>query len=1048
MKTLMVLLAGLLAQSLFGQSAELIGVVKDPSGGVVAGASVELRNQDTGVRHQTTTNKDGFFYLPGLAPGSYLATFEARGFKTLTRQGIVLQVAQRASLDVSLEVGTVEEHVTVRSSEPLLNTADGSVSTVVGRSFVSNIPLNGRSFQSLIQLTPGVVVTKTSATNGGQFSVNGQRADANYFTVDGVSANIGVAGGTGVGQYDGGALPGLSVAGGTNNLVSVDDMQEFRIQTSSYAPEFGRTPGGQIQVVTRSGTNQFHGDAFDYLRNDVLDANNWFNNASQPALAKAKDRQNDFGFVLGGPVLLPYYNGKDRTFFFVSYEGLRLRQPVTAITQVPSLAARQAAIPVMQPYLNAYPIPNGPNLSNGLSTFSASFSNPSTLNSTSVRIDQAISSRLTLFGRFSDAPSNLIQRTGSFGNGSANTLGYTALESRTVTLGSTWIVTPTVSADFRGNWSMNRINNYVRQDNYGGAVPLTQAQEFPSFVNELNGAFTMQMGGTGTVYQTGENAASRQRQLNFTGSFSVIEGSHQLKFGGDYRRLYPIFDPTTYSASYLFSGATGMGAGTISGGAIAGIYGVRYPIFNNYSLYAQDTWKVNSRLTLTYGLRWDLNPPPHERDGNQFGVVGLDDPATMTVSAKGVPLWNTSYGNVAWRAGAAYRLGHGLGGETVLRLGAGVFYDLGYGTADEALGNSWPFTTRKTLTAGMPFPFDDATAEPAPFAYTASPSAPATGFYVAIPDLKLPRTYQWNVSVEHSLGRAQAFTASYVGALGSDLLRQDILYNPNPDFGTVYVTRNTASSNYQALQLQFNRQLSQRLQAIVSYTWAHSLDDASTDVSRNAPSTSVNIDTEWGPSDFDIRHTLSAAVTYSVPGPYGNRFAKALLGGWALDGILVARSSTPVNVITGTDVFHLGATDASRPDVVPGAPLYLYGSGYPGGKVFNKAAFINIPANAQRQGSLGRNALRGFPVSQLDLVVRREFPLTEKVKLQFRSEFFNVFNHPNFADPINNLSNALFGRSTQMLAPSLGSSGINGGFNPLYQMGGPRSIQVAAKLVF
>src|SRR6202008_26966 len=269
-----------------------------------------------------------------------------------------------------------------------------------------NLPLNGRSFQALISLTPGVVVTATRFDDQGQFSVNGQRADANYFTVDGVSANFGVTGLLQMVQTASGALPALSAAGGTNSLVSADAMQEFRIQTSSFAPEFGRTSGGQISIVTRSGTNRFHGTLFEYFRNDVLDAKDWFVNFNH--LRKPAERQNDFGGVVGGPVF------KDKTFFFFSYEGLRLRQPVTQTTAVPDAASRQLAPADMQPFLNAYPVANGTAISPGLAQFNASYSNPSSLDAYSIRLDHIISSKLSLFARYDYAPSDLDQRGAPF----------------------------------------------------------------------------------------------------------------------------------------------------------------------------------------------------------------------------------------------------------------------------------------------------------------------------------------------------------------------------------------------------------------------------------------------------------------------------------------------------------------------------------------------------------------------------------------------------------------------------------------------------------
>ncbi|MGH9908378.1 MAG: TonB-dependent receptor, partial [Pyrinomonadaceae bacterium] len=328
----------------------------------------------------------------------------------------------------------------------------------VDRQFVENIPLNGRSFQSLIALSPGVTIAKPSGTSPGQFSVNGQRTNTNYFIVDGVSANVSVNTGADRSQA-GGAFPGLAITGGTNTLVSVDSLQEFKVLTSTYAPEFGRTPGGQISMFTRSGTNEFHGTVFEYFRNDALDATDWF--ANRLGQQKPPLRQNDFGFVVGGPILLPrfgeggrqpWFDGKNRTFFFFSYEGLRLLLPQTTITEVPTLTARQNAPTALQPFLNAFPLPNGGNTSNGLARFSASFSDPTTLNATSVRVDHALNDRLTFFGRYNYAPSQSVSR------GNTSVLGLSALAERTVniqtlTAGSTQVFSPTITNEFRANWS-------------------------------------------------------------------------------------------------------------------------------------------------------------------------------------------------------------------------------------------------------------------------------------------------------------------------------------------------------------------------------------------------------------------------------------------------------------------------------------------------------------------------------------------------------------------------------------------------------------------
>ncbi len=314
-------------------NASLTGRITDIAKALITDAKVAAISNSTNVRYETTTNGSGEYHLANLPPGLYRIEIEKSGFKKIIKPDVILHVQDALELDFEMTVGSVSESITVEAGAPPVNTESATVSTVVDRTFVENLPLNGRSFQTLITLTPGVVLTATGFNDQGQFSVNGQRADANYFTVDGVSANFGVTGFIAMMQSASGTLPALSASGGTNSLVSVDAMQEFRIQTSSFAPEFGRTPGGQISIVTRSGTNAFHGTLFEYFRNNSLDAKDWFVNFN--GLAKPEERLNDFGGVLGGPVI------KDKTFFFFSYEGQRLRQPSSLQTVVPDNQSRQ-----------------------------------------------------------------------------------------------------------------------------------------------------------------------------------------------------------------------------------------------------------------------------------------------------------------------------------------------------------------------------------------------------------------------------------------------------------------------------------------------------------------------------------------------------------------------------------------------------------------------------------------------------------------------------------------------------------------------------------
>jgi hypothetical protein len=914
---------------------------------------------------------------------------------------------------------------------------------VTDRTFVENLPLNGRSLQTLIMLTPGVVVTATAFDDQGQFSVNGQRADANYFTVDGVSANFGVTGYFPLVQTASGALPALSTSGGTNSLVSIDAMQEFRIQTSSFAPEFGRTPGGQISIVTRSGTNAFHGTLFEYFRNDVLDANDWFSNFNH--LAKPEERQNDFGGVFGGPIL------KDKTFFFFSYEGLRLRQPLTQETVVPDTPSRevaQATVPAILPYLNAYPVANGPELGGGLAQFNASFSDPSTLNAYSIRLDHIINSKLNLFGRYNYSPSSLGQRGGL-------AAPYTVLSTtqsmsssvQTVTLGLTQLIKPEISNEVRANYSNHRVGTKFFLDNFGGAEPISDSMLFPSGFSSKNGLFQFFVLGAG-LYSQGKEATDEQRQVNLVDNLSVTKGRHQSKFGVDYRWLAPFSSPFAYAQFAEFTGVTSNPGDALSGTAAlaqSSASETNSLLAQNFAFYGQDTWKITPRLTVTSGLRWDINPPLKGKNlANQpFTVVGLNDPATITLAPRGTPLYQTTYGNVAPRVGVAYQLSEKPNWGTVFRAGFGVFYDLGQGSLG-GVSSYFPYNGTNNFFPPTPFPLSPQNA--APPVLTTNP--PVSDIVVADPHLKLPRTYQWNVALEQSVGSSQTLSLTYIGAIGRDLLRVTNLYNPNPDFQFVNLTSNTATSDYQALQVKFQRRLSRRLQALASYTFSHSIDIASTDAFAtylNTPITIANPNIDRGDSDFDIRNAFTAGVTYDLPSPRSNKVAHVALGGWSLDAFVLARSAPPDNLM-GAIFFAAGTALYPRPNVVPGVPLELYGTQYPGSKIFNSAAFSEPPVG--QQGNFGRNVLRGFGASQADVGLQRQFHITEKAALYFRAECFNIFNHPNFGNPDNDLTSPLFGYSTQTLASSLGSGGPNGGFNPLYQIGGPRSIQFALRLQF
>jgi Carboxypeptidase regulatory-like domain len=1044
-------------------AATLGGTVLDENGAVVPSVELTVLSLSTAVQRHATTGGDGAFVVPLLPPGRYTLTAQRDGFATLEVKNIILNVGDRRTYTIILHIGTVGESVTVVDAldANVERSASSSVSTVVNRRFVENLPLNGRSFQSLFELAPGAVLTRTNFNEQGQFSVNGQRANANYFTVDGVSANVGVSAGAAPGQAAAGGLPALTVLGGANNLVSLDALEEFRLLTSSYAPEFGRTPGAQVAIATRSGSNELHGSLFEYFRGGGLDANDWFANSRN--LPRPAIRQHDFGGSLGGPVR------HNRAFFFASYEGMRLRQPQVALTEVPSAPARAGASPQVRPLLNAFPVPNGADLGNGFAEFAASYSDPSRFDAVSARLDAVATETLTLFARYANAPSRTSQRGGVGSPGqtgqSLNTINRTALDTETLTAGATWAPGPRATADLRFNWSRARGRTELVLDDFGGAVVPDAALLFPPFAGPDSSGFQVTLrGGLNSGFGTGKNVNNLQRQLNLVGSLSLVRSGHELKLGADYRRLAPVYGPLNYAQAVIFgdSAVNGVQAAATTGRAfqikVTADAEPRHPLFTNLSVYAQDTARITQRLTVVYGLRWELNPPPTECDGNHPAVVmgieegieggaafnlggvgGFPDNSRITLAPRGTPLWGTTFINFAPRAGMAFLLSPERG--TTLRGGLGIFYDLGTGQAAQAFGSVFPYA-REKLLSNVPFPLAPSTAEPPPL----NLDPPFGTVYAFAPELRLPLTLQWSAAVEQPLGGRQSLSLSYVGAAGRRLLRQTALLKPNADFNVVRLTSNSSASDYHALQAVYARRLARGFQAHASYTWSHSIDDDSDDSSSGLLFVgSFDRRDERGPSTFDVRHSLSAAVSYDLPGPPARARGGALLRGWSLDAIFRARTATPVNVLQTTGVFIGDLVEARRPDLVGGVPVYLEDPRAPGGRRFNPAAFRVVVG---RQGTLGRNALRGFGLSQLDLAVRRQFALSERTRLQLRAEVFNVFNHPNFGDPVGDLGSRLFGLSTQTLARSLGTGGVNGGLSPLYQVGGPRSVQLALRLGF
>jgi hypothetical protein len=1029
-------------------SAAINGIVQDTTDARIPNASVKLINTDTGTESDSKTSKDGNFSIPSVLPGHYRLQIERDGFDTTQLTGITLNVGDNKNLIIRMKVGSPQQTVTVDASGLQINTTDGSVSTVIDRNFVANIPLNGRSFQDLIDLTPGVVTnspqTQSYLGGNGDFSVNGQRTQSNNYTVDGVSANTIAGYGDGSpGPGTSGSLGAATALGTTQSLLSVDALQELRVNSSTYSAEYGGSPGGQFSFVTRSGTSTFHGSLSEYLRNNFFDANDWFNDyygIAQPAL-----RQNDFGGTVGGPLRMPgLYKHNHETFFFLSYEGLRLTQPTEASLQyVPSGSLRSAAPSAIQPLLNAFPLPTGPEIQiacdnitfqcpvgqplgtmvpSGLAPSILAYSLPGKIDSTSLRLDHAVGSKINAFIRGGYTPSSSNTRTFAV-------LYSTVSNLQNYTGGIDTQISNTVSDEFRVGYSRYVSKFTTTLTDFGGNTPinLSQALGTGGYIR-ANDDFYVDFSGIGSTYLTGQNTANYGQQWNPRNIVSWMLGRHSVKAGIEYRRItspYTASDPQILFEFDSPASILSNNAGYLS------IERQRSPepVYNQFALFGQDEWRVKPDVTLSFGLRWEVDPAPHSANSTQpYPLLGNpEDPSTYSLGTPGNQLYSTTWGNFAPRLGAAWRAHNHPGWETVVRGGVGIFYDTGASGIQQAFSSIGTTVLASSANALVPV-------TPSQLNLSFAITPPYGTYYAVAPNFRLPYTIEWSGALEQAVGQEQNLTISYVAANGRRLIEENYIHAEpqNPNFTYVPLYENAFTSNYQALQVQFQRRVSHGLQALGSYTWSHSLDFGSTD---------GGFEYIRGNSDFDVRSNLNAALTWDLPVSKGNVLSKALLNDWALDGRIMARAAFPVS-LTGSHFFDpvTGSLEWSGLNTVPGVPFYTYSPLVPGGREINSQAFTSAPPATL--GNAPRNFLRGFGEDQLNLAVRRDFPLLEGAHLQFRAESFNVLNHPTFGYIDPTLSDATFGQAINSLAQSLGT------VSPLYQQGGARSMQFALKVVF
>jgi hypothetical protein len=1003
-------------------TATLQGTVWDPSGAAIHDASILLQDTSQSSKREIFSDKQGRFALTNLLPRTYNLRVTKDGFQTWFSRPLPLNVGDTKDVTITLSIGQVQDRITVEAS---LIDVSPAIGTTVDRNFVANLPLNGRTFQALIAITPGAVSAPASFETQGQFSVNGQRTSSNYFTIDGVSANFAMTSAVRPGQTAGGALPALSVAGTTAALLPIEAMQEFKIQTSAYAAEYGRQPGAQVQITSASGTNALHGTAYNFFRNDKLDATDWFANRNR--LQKPPLRQNNFGLVLGGPVV------PDKMFFLATYEGLLLRQPKTTTVAVPNLATRTSVSPALRPFVDAIAIPNGAELGNGLAQYSASYADPTTLHGASIKIDRNLGAKQKLFGRYNYSDSFL--RTRAPAGYAPNTVQVDENKIQTLTLGLSSDFGKVLS-EFRVNVSSMIAATREEVTTFGGAVPVPENVLYPSFTNRSESAFFFQMT-QGVGFVDGSISHNRQRQINVVQGFTHATSRHLIKFGYDVRRMLPSVITRDFDIFYRFANPTGLVSGVAQSAGVRGFPVVDF-CYNNYSIFGQDHFRIARSVTLSYGVRWDLNPGPHGRNGYALYPIAGTYP-NFSIGSANTPFYRTTKNNFAPRIGLSWQARKNPGWDLVLRTGFGIFYDLGAGLSGSLSDNLYQ---RANSVANVPFPLASSVLQPIP--------VPANPPYTIVtgtdPNLKLPYSLHWNVAIEQSLGNHQTISLGYVAAKGDRLLQTQFFFAPNPSFQQVRYIRNTAESRYDALQARFQRRMARGFQALVSYTWSHSIDNTSGDDTIFTPPVILNNRVDRGDSDFDVRHSFNFAFTWQPRLQHRVAVARHVVNGWGIDTIWRYQAALPLGVYEQRVFPGLPSTYRTRPDLIQGVRLYLESGIYPGGRAINPAAFSRM--TAARQGDLGRNSLRAFPLHQMDLSLRRNFAITERLELQFRAEAYNIFNHPNFAAPIADLTNPLFGVSQSNYGAGLGSGGINAGLSPLYQSGTPRSLQLALKLRF
>jgi hypothetical protein len=992
---IVVLLIAASSPSSRGQTttAALRGTVTDSTGAVVPNAAITVRSVDTGRAYTTQSDHAGAYYVAGLPPGAYTLTVQKEGFQRLVREGIVLTVNQEALVDASLAVGAVAQQTVVQEAVPLLETQGATISGLVGQKQILDLPLNGRDFYQLSLLQPGVEPIAANSfpspwqnTTNGKFAANGMRPSMNTTLVDGAEVSD----------------PGHNqpLGGPSGSALGVDTIREFRVLTNMYTAEFGRNGGAVVQVVTKSGSNDFHGSAFEFLRNDALDAKNFFDRTDLPI---PKLRRNQFGGTLGGPIV------KDRTFFFLSYEGFRERKGETQLFPTPTPAARQGMLPSgnvtvnpnIVPYLNFYPLPNVPgklDLGDGTGLNTSIAVERTDENYFVVRVDHQLSSRDSLVGRyvFDDGDSFkpfMSTKVPGF-DGVVNTRNQFAVLTEQHTFSSRLL------NEFRASY--NRLN-YIQKPaalNPGLSTSLKPGDHPIGEIDvgglpSLGNAFTIPVGEAANI-------------IHFLDHLTYTVSRHTLKSGVDIRR-FQVNGPFDLGLNgfYIFGSLRDFLTASnffFIGTASTSPDSNRGYRQTNFAAFFEDEFRVTSNLTLNMGLRYEYNTSPSEQHGR---LANIRNPLTDT-STTGGDIFNPPKDLFAPRLGLAWSPfgSH----KTSVRAGVGTFFDL---IKQDIYGDTRWLPPFYNLLGGVGT-FRNPTTFP---------------FGISVPiqfNINQPYALSYNFQIQQELTPNTLVTAGYVGSRGNHLTRSGEAnptafspatgFNPagprlNPSFpGSILRIVTDAQSFYNSFQLGVQHRTSKGLFFQASYTLAKSIDDASGPflsdfLSEVGPVQDLfNRKGNRGLSAFDTRHNFVFNALYELPLGPGKALGSSLTGaaarlveGWQIGGILSLNAGFPF-LVRHADNHSLNGElfVADRPNLAPGAHCTILGDPT---RWFDPSVFLAQPAGFY--GNAGRNICSGPNFRNLDFSILKNTRIGERVNVQFRTEFFNIANHPNFGPPTN-----------------------------------------------